>query len=76
MAGMIPIGVVSAVDAVVVFGNNLFNASKYPEQVGLYNGLLAHGSTEYFKLKLTLYISGPYGPCQKLLSLPMNPYCT
>jgi hypothetical protein len=44
--------------------------------VGEYSGLEAHGSTLYFKLKLTLYISGPYVPAQKLLSLPTKPYCT
>jgi hypothetical protein len=55
MIVIVPDGVVSViVDGVVVFGSNLFNASKYPGQVGLYIGLVAHGSTEYFKLKLTL----------------------
>jgi hypothetical protein len=54
MIAIVPVGVVSVVDAVVVFGTNLAKASKYPEHVGLYNGLVAHGSTEYFKLKFTL----------------------
>jgi hypothetical protein len=51
-------------------------ANAYPGQVGLDNGSLIHGSglTVYFKLKLTFIISGPYGPTQKLLSLPTNPY--
>ena len=59
---------------VVTPGVNLANASRYPGQVGLYMGLVAQGSTLYFKLKLTPMISGPYVPAQKLLSLPTKPY--
>jgi hypothetical protein len=52
---IVPVGVVSdIVEGVAVFGSNLFNASKYPGHVGLYIGLVIHGSTEYFRLKLTL----------------------
>jgi hypothetical protein len=67
-------GAASGGNGAKVAGVNFANASKYPAQEGLDRTFVAHGSTLYFKLKFTAVISGPYGPVQKLLSLPINPY--
>jgi hypothetical protein len=58
---VVAVVVVAATGSVTVIagGNNLFNASMYPGQVGLYSGSVLQGSTLYFKLKLMLVISGP-----------------
>jgi hypothetical protein len=37
----------------------LARASAYPLQLGEYKGLVAQGSTLYFRLKFTAVISGP-----------------
>jgi hypothetical protein len=68
------IGSETAAVVVAVGVMSLARASKYPGHVGLLNMLITQGSTEYFRLKLTLITSGPYGPAQPLLSLPIKPY--
>jgi len=55
---------------------NLLIACKYPGQVGEDIGFETQGSIEYFNEKDMLVTSGPYGPAQLLLSLPIKPYCT
>jgi hypothetical protein len=53
-----------AATGVVGAGVLAFIAAIKPGHVGLLVGSVAQGSTRYFKLKLTLAISGPYGPAQ------------